>query len=225
MMLREVTVGRSKDSDIYLDDRCVYASNRHASIYYDGNQLMFRDNSSNGTMINNIMIKRRAVPIRHGDIIMIAGRYQLNWNQIDAFFPPQRNSNPYAGYDAAYDNRSHQGTEWESPVKQALRAAAEPELNLHKWNWGAFCLSGIWGLFNGCWWMILINLFCWWLGPIPNIIFGIYGTRWAWENKSWSSTQEFVETQASWAMWGIIIFSVSVLFGIFWSMFFFAAIM
>ncbi len=55
MTLREVTIGRDKNSDIYLDDRCAYASNNHATIYYDGNQLMFRDNSSNGTMINNII--------------------------------------------------------------------------------------------------------------------------------------------------------------------------
>lgn len=207
MTLREVTIGRDKNSDIYLDDRCAYASNNHATIYYDGNQLMFRDNSSNGTMINNIMVKRRAVPIRRGDIIMIAGRYQLNWNQINTFFPPTENRN------------LHRSTEYETPVQQALRAASSSEVNLYKWNWGAFCLSGIWGLFNGCWWIILINLFCFWLGPIPNIIFGIYGTRWAWENKSWSSVQEFEQTQASWAMWGIIIFfgsiALSVLFTIF----------
>ena len=213
MMLREVTIGRDKNSDIYLDDRCAYASNNHGTIYYDGNQLMYRDNSSNGTMINNIMVKRRAVPIRRGDIIMVAGRYQLNWNQINAFFPPTENSNP------------HRGTEYETPVQQALRAASSPDVDLSKWNWGAFCLSGIWGIFNGCWWIILINIFCWWLGPIPNIIFGIYGTRWAWENKYWSSAQEFEETQNSWAMWGIIIFCGSIVLSVLFTMFIMAAAM
>ena len=72
MNIREITIGRSKTSDIYLDDRCIYASNNHGSIYYDGNQMMYRDNSSNGTMVNNIMVRRRAVPIRQGDIIMIS---------------------------------------------------------------------------------------------------------------------------------------------------------
>ncbi len=211
MTLREVTIGRDKNSDIYLDDRCAYASNNHGTIYYDGNQLMFRDNSSNGTMINNIMVKRRAVPIRRGDIIMIAGRYQLNWNQINTFFPPTENSN------------LHRGTEYETPVQQALRAASSPDVNLSKWNWGAFCLSGIWGIFNGCWWIILINIFCCWLGPIPNIIFGIYGTRWAWENKYWSSVQEFEQTQASWAMWGLIIFCGSIVLSVLFTMFIVAA--
>ncbi len=132
MTLREITVGRAKNSDIYLDDRCIYASNNHGFFYYDGNQLMYRDNSSNGTMINNIMIKRRAVPVRHGDIIMIAGRYQLNWNQIDMFFPPM------------HKQPMNVEPPMESPVQQALRAATE-EPDLDKWNWGAFCLSGIWG--------------------------------------------------------------------------------
>ena len=213
MTLREVTIGRDKNSDIYLDDRCAYASNHHGTIYYDGNQLMFRDNSSNGTMINNIMVKHRAVPIRRGDIIMIAGRYQLNWNQINTFFPPTENGN------------IHRGTEYETPVQQALRAASSPNVNLSKWNWGAFCLSGIWGIFNGCWWIILVNLFCWWLGPIPNIIYGIYGTRWAWKNKSWSSVQEFEQTQASWAMWGIILFFGSIALSVLFMMFIVAASM
>lgn len=66
MNIREITIGRSKSSDIFLDNRCIYASNNHGSIYYDGNRMMYRDNSSNGTMI--------------------AGRYQLNWNQTNFFF-------------------------------------------------------------------------------------------------------------------------------------------
>lgn len=87
MNLREVTIGRSRDCDIFLDPRCQYASGHHGVIYSDGNQLMFRDTSSNGTMINNISVRHRAVPIERGDIIMLAGKYQLNWNQIDSFFP------------------------------------------------------------------------------------------------------------------------------------------
>lgn len=86
MNLREITIGRSKDCDIYLDRNCIYASVLHAAIYMDGSQLMYRDNSTNGTMINNIMVHKRAVPISHGDVIMVAGKYLVNWNQIDSFF-------------------------------------------------------------------------------------------------------------------------------------------
>lgn len=87
--LREITIGRDKNSDIYLDESCKLASRNHASIFYDGNQLMFRDVSTNGTMINNVRVNHRTVPISNGDIIMIAGRYQISWSQINAFFKPQ----------------------------------------------------------------------------------------------------------------------------------------
>lgn len=207
MNIREITIGRSKTSDIYLDDRCIYASNNHGSIYYDGNQMMYRDNSSNGTMVNNIMVRRRAVPIRQGDIIMIAGRYQLNWNQINSFFV-QRQPMPV--------NNAYQSVP-DSPVSQALRAAAEPQVDLHKWSWGAFGLYGIWGFFNGCWWAFLVAIFLGsWIPLIPNIIFGIYGTRWAWENKRWDSAEDFVKTQSNWDTAAIIVICLAVFFSLIW---------
>ena len=86
MILREITIGRSADSDIYLDESYVYASNNHGVIYFEGQQMMYRDISRNGTIVNDVMVKQRAVPINHGDIILLAGCYQLDWNQIDMFF-------------------------------------------------------------------------------------------------------------------------------------------
>lgn len=192
MNLREVTIGRAKDCDIYLDSRCKYASGHHGTIYYDGNQLMYRDTSSNGTLINNINVKHRAVPIHRGDTIMLAGQYPVNWNQIDSYFPyspqPQR----------------EMGTVLNDAVLPPQDSV--PVEVIAKWNWGAFGLYPIWGFFNGCWWAFLVGLFFgFWFYPIPNIIFGIYGGRWAWSNKSWISVHDFVQTQSSWAIWGIII--------------------
>lgn len=86
MILREITIGRSADSDIYLDESYVYASNNHGVIYFEGEQMMYRDISRNGTIVNDVMVKQRAVPIKRGDIIMLAGCYQLDWSQIDMFF-------------------------------------------------------------------------------------------------------------------------------------------
>ena len=71
MILREVTIGRSKDCDIYLDPRCEFASSYHAAIYMDGTQLMYKDCSRNGTLINNVSVHNRAVPIKYGDVIML----------------------------------------------------------------------------------------------------------------------------------------------------------
>lgn len=189
MILREVTVGRSKDCDIFLDPRCVYASSYHGTIYYDGNTLMFRDTSSNGTMINNVSVRNRAVPIHHGDIIMLAGQYQLNWNQIDAFFP-KINQNHAAHSTMLYDK---------GLIDNARQATPD-----FKWNWGAFGLYPIWGFFNGCSWGILISILLGWLYPIPNIVFGICGSSWSWHNKKWKSVDEFKDVQSNWSIAGVI---------------------
>ncbi len=100
MNLREVTIGRSNTCDIYLDPRCKFASSLHATIFYHGNQLMFKDTSTNGTLINNVRVHKRSVPINHGDVILIAGKYPLNWNQIDSFFPiaPRQNQGTVIDY-------------------------------------------------------------------------------------------------------------------------------
>lgn len=189
MILREVTVGRSKDCDIFLDPRCVYASSYHGTIYYDGNTLMFRDTSSNGTMINNVSVRNRAVPIHHGDIIMLAGQYQLNWNQIDAFFP-NVNQNNTARRTMLFDR---------DVIDNSRQTVPE-----FKWNWGAFGLYPIWGFFNGCSWGIAVSIFLGWLYPIPNIIFGICGSSWSWDNKKWKNIDEFNDAQASWKTAGTI---------------------
>ena len=228
MTLREVTVGRSANCDIYLDQGCKYASGLHGTIYYDGGQLMFKDNSTNGTWINNIKVHKRTVPIHHGDIIMIAGRYQINWNQIDAFFPPMPVAQPMP---------PQQGT-----LMTAAHSTVAPEtgnilVDTSKFSWGAFLLSSIWGLFNGCWWMILVNVLFWVLAFIPivniisgiasiitNLIFGFNGTRWAWERRAWSSPEDFRQTQSTWNKVAVILFivcmSISILgILIFWGLF------
>lgn len=196
MLLREVTIGRSKDCDIYLDPRCQYASKYHGTIFYDGQQLMYKDTSTNGTMINNVSVKHRSVPIRRGDIIMLAGKYQVNWNQIDAFFPSAVAQPPH--YSGTVSDET-------SPVSES-----EPGPDLSKWSWGAFMLYPLWGFFNGCWWAILVFFFFGW-AIIPAFIFGIYGYSLAWENRRWNSVIDFEETQHSWDMWGIAIFILNVI--------------
>lgn len=199
MNLREVTIGRANTCDIYLDSRCRFASNMHGTIYCDGKQLMYRDTSTNGTMINNINVHKRTIPINRGDIIMIAGKYPISWNQIDPFFP--------------YTQNQQLGT---------LIASSTPiphsevrQVNTSKWNWGAFFLPGIWGLFNGCWWLIILQM----LIPIPfliSIIAGLNGTKWAWDKKVWSSAEEFEKTQSTWSKAGFIIFCLTITTSLFY---------
>lgn len=205
MNLREVTVGRSKNCDIYLDQQCQFASNVHGKIYTDGDQLMFKDVSTNGTLINNVNIHKRSVPIHRGDIIMIAGKYPLNWNQIDHFFPPV----PHRPVQS--------GTIIEQEI---ILPPRQPDLT--KWNWGAFFLNFIWGPFNGCWWTLVVWVVCTVLSFVPvinlisglaylifSIVLGAKGTQWAWENKVWSGADDFEQTQSTWAKVGIAIFVVS----------------
>lgn len=190
MNLREVTIGRSNNCDIYLDSRCRYASNLHGTIYYDGNQLMYKDTSTNGTMINNVNVHKRAIPINRGDVIMIAGQYPLSWNQIDSFFP----QNPIR----------QMGTPVVAPPPVSSEEPQQPDLS--KWNWGAFFLPGLWGLFNGCWWLLLLQMI-----PVPFVIYiiaGLKGNEWAWKNKEWNSVEDFENTQDSWSKVGLILFCV-----------------
>lgn len=215
MILREITIGRDRNSDIYLDARCMYASKHHAVIYLDGNKLMYKDTSSNGTLINNVSVRHRAVPIRRGDIIMLAGKYQLNWNQIDALVRRGENYEP----PVIVPKNATVGMVDNVLVQQPVM------VDTSKWNWGAFGLYPIWGFFNGCWWAFFVSLFFWWTFPIPNIIFGVYGSRWAWENRHWGSPQDFQQMQSSWGIWGIIVTVLNVLAWFWWIFVYLAIIM
>ena len=139
-----------------------------------------------------------------GMLCQAAGLYQVNWNQIDAFFPPTWNAQPM-----------NAAPQMPPPIQQAVGVVQERTPDLSKWNWGAFMLYPIWGFFNGCWWAFLVALAFGWT-IIPAVIFGVYGTRWAWENRSWVSVEDFEQTQKSWAIWGIVLFCVSLFFTFFW---------
>ena len=82
---QEITIGRSNSCDIRFSQNDDYASNFHGRIFMNGNQLMYRDTSSNGTVINGKMVHHIAIPINRGDRIMIAGKYPITWSQIDGF--------------------------------------------------------------------------------------------------------------------------------------------
>lgn len=74
---------------------------------------------------------------------------------------------------------------------------------LNRWNWGAALLYPIWGIFNGCWWAVLPSFVLSIVGlsfsilvtVILMLIFGIYGSRWAWKYGKYKSFQQFREKQ------------------------------
>ena len=60
---------------------------------------------------------------------------------------------------------------------------------------------------------------------ITNIFFGINGTRWAWENRTWSSPQAFEQTQSTWNKVAIILFLVGILMSVLGVILFFSTIL
>ena len=187
MSVRKISIGRNPRSDIRLDEGHIYASKHHGEIYYDGTQMIYRDMSTNGPMINRTRVRHRSVPLRRGDVIMIAGRYLLEWNIIDHFVPTAW------AVGTAFGNLN---------TPQAITAAngmtiapKDIHVNIDAWNWGAMGLYPIWGLFNGCWWTLPIGITIGWLFPLPNLLFGHFGTQWALQGRQWNSMQEFDEKQ------------------------------
>jgi hypothetical protein len=86
-MNNKVTIGRSKRSDIHIDQSWDTVSNDHAELMLEGDSLKFVDHSTNGTLINGQKVHNRAVEIFQGDRILLAGVYELNWNVINNYFP------------------------------------------------------------------------------------------------------------------------------------------
>lgn len=228
MIQREVTVGRAFDSDILYDLNCVHVSNAHAVIYSNGNQLIFKDTSTNGTLINSVQVHHQSVVITYGDVILLAGKYPLTWDKIEIFFPfKQKPTQIGNGYSSSRNGTVHNQVYPQQPVSygpppeqtsasSSRNNGANVEVEITRFNWGAFFLYSLWGFANGMWWAFLIGVFFGWT-IIPNILFGIMGSKWAWKNKHWRDLNHFVTVQDSWKKWGIGLFLVNIFLAILFS--------
>ncbi len=74
-------------------------------------------------------------------------------------------------------------------------------------NWGAFWWTWIWGIAHNVWIALLALVAPW---PVMNIILGLKGNEWAWQNRRFESVEQFRATQAAWALWGWIVVGVSI---------------
>lgn len=86
----------------------------------------------------------------------------------------------------------------------------------NRFNWGAFGLSWIWGLFNKTF-ITLICIPCIFI-PFGGLItlglsiwFGIQGNKWAWQNKKWKSIEQFHNHQRKWAIASVVVFLLTFL--------------
>ena len=104
------------------------------------------------------------------------------------------------------------------PPPPALRPVP-PEVLSAGFNWGAFWLHWIWGIAHNVWLSLLVFVAPW---PVMQIILALKGNEWAWQNRAFTSVEQFKETQRAWALWGWILAGVSallvVLVLVFWFM-------
>ena len=72
---------------------------------------------------------------------------------------------------------------------------------IQTWNWGAFFLNVLWGLFNRTYIALLcvIPVF----GVLMAFVLGFKGNEWAWQNKRWKSVEQFQHEQKIWSTLGI----------------------
>ncbi len=112
-----------------------------------------------------------------------------------------------------------QGTSSRQSTQEVISTNVVPQ-EIKKWNWGAFCLNWLWGVFNGVYWplvLIVVN-FIPYIGPIISlgicIALGINGSEWAWKGKSWSSVEEFKRVQHKWAVAVLWVFGISFVLGL-----------
>lgn len=80
---------------------------------------------------------------------------------------------------------------------------------IKKWNWGAFWLTWIWGIFNKSYIALLMFL------PVVNIIVPFYlgakGNELAWRNKQWYNVDEFKDCQRRWSIAGWIFIAIAIM--------------
>ena len=103
---------------------------------------------------------------------------------------------------------------------------ADVPREVKKWNWGAFLLNPLWGLFNGVYWPFGVTLAFLFLyiisgfndvvyvvGGISNFVIsiklGINGSEWAWRAKSWNDVHRFLIVQNNWMVAALIYVFVS----------------
>ncbi len=105
--------------------------------------------------------------------------------------------NPFASPDAPVQNTS--GT----------RDGEVPE-EIKKWNWAAFLMPAVWGLFSGVpYTAILFGAAL--LPPLAQLLvmgtasvyLGIKGNELAWRGKKWRSVEHFSAFQKQWVSWSV----------------------
>lgn len=233
-MNNTLTIGRAPECNVIVDQSFGRVSNEHATLEIQDGQLILKDHSSNGTMINGRLIHHSSIAIQNGDKILLADSYELTWPDILRHFPQlQRRTERFDGSQIETGERktemfnssesdsvnygtpnvSHQHTFSENATVGQLNDYTQLEVDeyLEHFNFGAFLSSWVWAMCNRIFWpLIIIPIsFIPYLGQIASLFLcsylGIKGNTMAW-NRSKVSFGRFVADQKKWIGIGIILF-------------------
>jgi hypothetical protein len=114
--------------------------------------------------------------------------------------------------------RSFGHTETMTPNTSGIRNGEVPK-EIKKWNWAAFLMPAVWGLFSGVPYAALLfvppiyqMIFGAALLPAPiqflvqagaSIFLGARGNELAWRRKKWRSVEHFMTFQKQWTSWAV----------------------
>ncbi|MCM1532992.1 MAG: FHA domain-containing protein [Ruminococcus flavefaciens] len=112
-MPHTISIGRGTNNDIVLQHQAI--STYHAIVTFgeDGN-VIYTDNSTNGTQVNGKFVRGRSVYVKPGDQILLPGRVLLDWRMLNS-------RNPYSGAGA-----HQQGSQTQS--QSQVQEMPEPEI-------------------------------------------------------------------------------------------------
>jgi len=78
--MKSITIGREDTCDIIIDNERV--SRTHAGMVPVNDGFLYRDMSSNGTIINGTWIRNDERFVHFGDQVLLAGNIPLPWNRV-----------------------------------------------------------------------------------------------------------------------------------------------
>ena len=80
-------------------------------------------------------------------------------------------------------------------------------------NGGAFFLNWIWAIAHSTWLGLLA--FVPYIGFVVPFVLLFKGNEWAWQNRKWSSVEQFKATQRIWTIWGVGLTVLAIAFLVF----------
>lgn len=207
--MKSITVGRDLSCDIILNNPRI--SRMHASISVVNGGYVYKDMSTNGSVVNGKTVKSKNVNIRPGDTILLAATDALPWSKVQMLLPLNAgNITPRPEYQTP--TPTPVANNYQSGAANSFTSPSSTPSILNSWSWGGFFFGWLWAVFNGIYWPLvsLIPVIGTIAGLVIAIVLGINGNRMAWEKKTWQSVAHFEKTQKQWAIAALIVFSLSI---------------